>query len=217
MPSSRCSVAQQVEDLRLDGDVERGGRLVGDQQRRLRRRAPWRSSPAGACRPTAGADSRRRRWAADGMPTRSSRAIARLRAARLGRGRDAERKRLGATWPPIDSIGVQRRHRLPEDHGEAVAAERRLSRASASRWARDRGRRSGWRRVSPGPDPAGSSTDGAGAVTLLPPALLSPTSATVSRGRRRRSPRPRPPSRRGCRGRPGRRRRRGLLNFQQAA
>ena len=25
--------AQQVEDLRLDGDVERGGRLVGDQQR----------------------------------------------------------------------------------------------------------------------------------------------------------------------------------------
>jgi len=25
----------QVEDLRLNGDVERGGRLVGDQQRRL--------------------------------------------------------------------------------------------------------------------------------------------------------------------------------------
>ena len=30
-------VAQQIEDLRLDGDVERGGRLVGDQQRRLAR------------------------------------------------------------------------------------------------------------------------------------------------------------------------------------
>ena len=28
-------VLQQVEDLRLDGDVERGGRLVGDQQRGL--------------------------------------------------------------------------------------------------------------------------------------------------------------------------------------
>ena len=28
-------VAQQVEDLGLDGDVERRGRLVGDQQRRL--------------------------------------------------------------------------------------------------------------------------------------------------------------------------------------
>ena len=26
---------QQLEDLRLDGDVERGGRLVGDQQVRL--------------------------------------------------------------------------------------------------------------------------------------------------------------------------------------
>jgi hypothetical protein len=26
---------QQIEDLRLDGDVERGGRLVGDQQRGL--------------------------------------------------------------------------------------------------------------------------------------------------------------------------------------
>ena len=34
-PSSRWSVAQQVEDLGLDRDVERGGRLVGDDQRRL--------------------------------------------------------------------------------------------------------------------------------------------------------------------------------------
>ena len=29
-------LAQQAEDLRLNGHVERGGRLVGDQQRRLR-------------------------------------------------------------------------------------------------------------------------------------------------------------------------------------
>ena len=35
MPSRRCRSLQQVEDLGLDGDVERGGRLVGDQQRRL--------------------------------------------------------------------------------------------------------------------------------------------------------------------------------------
>ena len=33
----------QVEDLRLDGDVERGGRLVGDQHLRIAGRAPWRS------------------------------------------------------------------------------------------------------------------------------------------------------------------------------
>ena len=32
MPRSRCSCAQQVENLRLDGDVERRRRLVGDQQ-----------------------------------------------------------------------------------------------------------------------------------------------------------------------------------------
>jgi hypothetical protein len=35
MPRSRCNSGQQVEDLRLDGDVERGRRLVGDQQVRL--------------------------------------------------------------------------------------------------------------------------------------------------------------------------------------
>ena len=34
MPSSACRSLHQLQDLRLDGDVERGGRLVGDQQRR---------------------------------------------------------------------------------------------------------------------------------------------------------------------------------------
>ena len=32
---ARVQLAQQIEDLRLDGDVERGGRLIGDQQCRL--------------------------------------------------------------------------------------------------------------------------------------------------------------------------------------
>ena len=32
MPCSRCSVLQQIEDLRLDRHVERGRRLVGDQE-----------------------------------------------------------------------------------------------------------------------------------------------------------------------------------------
>ena len=31
----RAQGAHQLEDLRLDGDVERGGRLVGDQQLRI--------------------------------------------------------------------------------------------------------------------------------------------------------------------------------------
>ena len=35
VPRSAHERAQQVEDLRLDGDVQRSGRLVGDQQLRL--------------------------------------------------------------------------------------------------------------------------------------------------------------------------------------
>ena len=50
-------ICQQPQDLRLDGDVERGGRLVGDQQLRARTSAPWRSSRAGAGRRRAGADT----------------------------------------------------------------------------------------------------------------------------------------------------------------
>ena len=35
MPPLRPEPRQQLQDLRLDGDVERGGRFVGDQQRRV--------------------------------------------------------------------------------------------------------------------------------------------------------------------------------------
>ena len=35
MPSSSCKALDELEDLRLDRDVERGRRLVGDQQLRL--------------------------------------------------------------------------------------------------------------------------------------------------------------------------------------
>ena len=49
---------EQVEDLRLDGHVERRGRLVGDQELRIAR-ARSRSSRAGASRPRTGAGSRR--------------------------------------------------------------------------------------------------------------------------------------------------------------
>ena len=50
-------VLHQLQDLRLDGDVERRGRLVGDQQLRDCRQDRWRSSRAGACRRTADADT----------------------------------------------------------------------------------------------------------------------------------------------------------------
>ena len=69
---ARLHLAEQVEDLRLDGDVERGRRLVGDQQLRVAGRAPSRSSRAGACRRRTGADSRARGAAALGMCTSCS-------------------------------------------------------------------------------------------------------------------------------------------------
>ena len=53
----RLQVLEQLEDLRLHGDVERGGRLVGDRAGRARWRAPSRSSRAGAGRRRADADS----------------------------------------------------------------------------------------------------------------------------------------------------------------
>ena len=49
---------QQLQDLGLHGDVERGRRLVGDQNSRARTPWPWRSSRAGAGRPKADADRR---------------------------------------------------------------------------------------------------------------------------------------------------------------
>ena len=111
-----------AQDLRLDRDVQRGGRLVGDEQARAGRRWPWRSSRAGACRPTADADSRRRARPAAGMPTCFSRAAA--CAPRLGRaaGRDA-RCSTSAIWKPTGSSGIEAGHRLLEDHGDGAAAD----------------------------------------------------------------------------------------------
>ena len=54
-PRSLHQAGEQVEDLRLHHHVERGGRLVGDDQLRAGRPAPSRSSPAAAARPRAGA------------------------------------------------------------------------------------------------------------------------------------------------------------------
>ena len=99
-----AQLADQVEDLRLDRDVERGRRLVGDQQLGLAQRAPSRSSPAGACRRRTRADSGRCGCAASGMPTRSSISIERAarvgarrasRAARAPRSAGARRVRYG--------------------------------------------------------------------------------------------------------------------------
>ena len=80
-PSRKSS--QQCHDLRLDGDVEGGGRLVGDQHRRVRGPPPWRSEGAGACRRRTGAGR--------------SRPGSRARGCR--RGPSARWPRLGPAWP----------------------------------------------------------------------------------------------------------------------
>ena len=78
----------QLQDLVLDGDVERGGGLVGEEQLRVRRRARWRSWRAGACRRRTGAGSRRAGVAAPGC--RRGRAV-----RSRGRGGRARRARCG--------------------------------------------------------------------------------------------------------------------------
>ena len=114
-------LADQLQDLRLDGDVERGRRFVGDQElgragERHRDHDPL-ALPAGelvriACRSAS---------AASAILTRRSISIARSRASR----------RLGALMQPHgfrDLIAdrhdrVERGHRLLEDHRDLVAAD----------------------------------------------------------------------------------------------
>ena len=119
-PVSLLQLAHQVEDLRLDRDVERGGRLVGDQQLRARRRAPSRSSRAAACRPRAGAGTARRGAPAPGCAPGAA-----------SRPRAASRRRATSPRCSTSALGdlaadrqhrVERGHRLLEDHRDLVAA-----------------------------------------------------------------------------------------------
>ena len=74
VPNSCAQALQQLEDLRLDRHVERGRRLVGDEQLRVAARAPSRSSRAGAYRRRTGAGSRRRAASRSGCrPARAAR------------------------------------------------------------------------------------------------------------------------------------------------
>ena len=126
MPSSSLQLAQQIEDLRLDGDVERGGRLVGDQQLR----------PAGERHgdhhPLAQAAGQ---LDADIAPDRrSGRADADL-SQHLERARAAPRAARRSAMQPqhlgdlvADGEGrIEAGHRLLEDHADAVAPDLRAS------------------------------------------------------------------------------------------
>ena len=130
VPVSAAELLHLGQDLRLDGDVERGGRLVGDDQRRAGAAARSRSRRAGACRPRTGADRRRAARRATAMPTRASASRARPRAAAsrhaLVREDRLDHLRVDAQHR------VQRHHRVLEDHRDAVAAQARSASSGAA-------------------------------------------------------------------------------------
>ena len=130
-------LAQQVEDLRLHGDVERGRRLVGDDQRRLagQRHRHHHALPHAArqlVRVVVDALSRDRRSA-----RRRSSSTARSRASRR-RGQAVHDQRLADLLADAHHR-VERRHRFLEDQADAGARARAhllLARAPAGRGPR---------------------------------------------------------------------------------
>ena len=121
MPSSRCRALQQLQDLRLDGDVERGGRLVGDQQVGLvgERHGDHHALPLAAgklvrigaepllgssrCRPCVSSSSTRARAVASSRPLMQLHDLADLLLDRVQR--------------------IERGHRLLEDDRDLLAAD----------------------------------------------------------------------------------------------
>ena len=119
-------LAEQVEDLRLHGDVERGGRLVGEQQRRAAGQGdgdhhPLAHAARQLVRVLAAAGG-----AASGMRTScSSRSAV---AARVARRSCRGGSRSGsAICSPIFISGLSERHRVLEDHRHLPAPDRGAS------------------------------------------------------------------------------------------
>ena len=121
MPRSRLQPLEQVEDLRLDRDVERGGRLVGDQQRRV---AGERHGDRRALAHAAGELVRILRRAA--LPGRGCRRRSSRRTAAVGRlaprAAEMDADRLGDLL--ADGVDrVEAGQRLLEDDADVVAAD----------------------------------------------------------------------------------------------
>ena len=134
-------IPEQVEDLRLDRDVERRRRLVGDQQRRLVRE---RGRDHDALPHASGQAVGRIVVAALGLGDADVAAGARARASRRARRRSSVRAdRLGDLAPDREAR-VERRHRILEHHADAVAAQRR-----ACRRRRRPTRSRPWKRIAP--------------------------------------------------------------------
>jgi hypothetical protein len=126
---------QQVEDLRLRGDVERGGRLVGDQQARVQRDG---HGDADALALAARQLVRVARRAEIGTG-RPGPAVARGVARRAAR-RAVDRQRLGHLV--ADGLHrVERGHRLLEDHPDLAChaqAHQSASDRPSSSWPSSR-------------------------------------------------------------------------------
>ena len=112
-------VAQQFQDLLLQDDVERGGRLVGDQQLRLQRAGDRNDDALALAAGQLVRIARQRKFVLRQPDPVEHFSGAILRLAPVGAG------------VPADALGdlladrldrVQRRHRLLEDHADVVAA-----------------------------------------------------------------------------------------------
>ena len=110
---------EQLEDLRLGGDVERGGGLIGDDQRRLQRQRHG--------------DHHALALAAGQLVRVAGQNALGLRQAHVAEHLDHALAAFGGAQPGVhldDLVGlaadghqrVQRHHRLLEDHGDAAAA-----------------------------------------------------------------------------------------------
>ncbi len=119
-PTGPLQAADQVEDLRLDGDVEGGGRLVGDDQVRLGNEGHG--------------DDDALPHAAGQLVRETARPRGRILQADLGERRLGARPRLPAPQAPVTGqrlgqlradpqVWVERRHRVLEDHADAPAAD----------------------------------------------------------------------------------------------
>ncbi len=116
--------SQQIEDLRLDGDVERGGRLVGDQQFRLAGERDGNGNALAHAARTTGADNGADALPA-GIPTTRQSSTDRASAARPRRPRWRVSPR--RSGPRSAWTWIERRDSILKNHARCPCRGRRAS------------------------------------------------------------------------------------------
>ena len=162
-----AQVGEQVQDLRGDRHVERGDRLVADEELRAAWPAPARSRRAGAGRPRTPTGSGGPR-PPGGRPPRA----ARRPLAGSSRARASLCTRSGsAIWSPDRHAGIERALRILKDDLDVAALAR------AARGPRGPSQSSPSNRISPA---VGSSRRSSSRPIVLLPLPDSPTRPSVS-------------------------------------